>query len=958
MQNDKIRRDNVDISRLQKRNPSMDILRIVAAFSVLSVHFFLHNGFYSQIVEGTPMFVAVLMRTLFGVCVPLFMILTGYLMCQKTLSKDYYKGIRKTLIIFVLATIACMIYKAIKYGDEFSFISLLFGTLDFTGANYSWYIEMYIGLFLIAPFLNLAYNKLDSQKKKQILVITFIAITILPSLLNIFNFDNASWWTNPVSNDEYRKIVPNWWTGFYPVTYYFVGCYLREFGLKIKTPALIATFLSFLFVFSGFSYFRSSGSTFKSSAYVYWNGFMPFILSVLLFVMISRIKTDKLGTKSRFVLWKLSDAALGIYLISYIFDELVYGVLNANVPVMTDRLPYYFITVPIVFILSALSSFLFNILTKFILLGWSKLVEFIKLQKEKNNREFWQDVLFIALFSGGLIFSVWKVFYGFGGNDEAFYLTIPDRLIRGDALIVDEWHLSQLSGVLLVPFVWLYKLIVGSCEGIILTARFAYVIFHGIISYVVYSRLRKYGIFSAIAASFFFIYTPYNIMALSYNTIGLDLVVLCGVLMGTASFKKKAPVIISGIAFAGAVLCNPYLTAAYVMYIICVIVHHIIKKKNFKFILSSNLFEIKTFLWFTAGVAGLAIVFIAFVLPRTGINGIIENLPYLLTDPEHPQLTLSYRFNLYFKSIVNFHEQFSICLKAYALLLIVMLFDKKRRTRRGLYLIISCAAAIYTYVLIVPNLTTTCYNTAAFPILFIGLTSYFLIENKPKNLFASMFILGFIYSMAMSFSSNQYFYVIAMALTASSLAGLVFLNQLIKEMKESPDILDYPQTIKISAATGVVLAIVLMCGFQVTIKANHCFWESGIETLTSKISCGPAKGIFTTVSNKANYEAVYNDVISYRDKEKDNILFLTNRTWCYLTTDMPYGTLSAWVSGETQTSLDRLKTYYQVNPKKTPEYIYVPKDAAWPAGTAQQIAGEFGYNISDEKISWKLTRKQ
>ena len=89
----KYRRVFMDIKKLERRDSSLDIIRIVAAFTVLSVHFFLHNGFYSEIVsidKGPQMFIMVQMRTLFGVCVPLFMILTGYLMSQKTLSKAYY----------------------------------------------------------------------------------------------------------------------------------------------------------------------------------------------------------------------------------------------------------------------------------------------------------------------------------------------------------------------------------------------------------------------------------------------------------------------------------------------------------------------------------------------------------------------------------------------------------------------------------------------------------------------------------------------------------------------------------------------------------------------------------------------------------------------------------------------------------------------------------------------------
>ena len=340
----------MDIKKLQSRNTSMDIIRIVAAFTVLSVHFFLHNGFYSNIVQGVPMYIMVLMRTLFSVCVPLFMILTGYLMSHKTLSRKYYSGISKTLIIFVLATLACMIFKAVHDNEPLTLKSFILGTLDFTGANYSWYIEMYIGLFLLVPFLNLAYNKLKNKRQKQVLVLTLVFLTIIPTLFNIFNFDNPAWWSDPKTSDTFAKLVPSWWMGFYPIAYYFTGCYIREYGIKLNTRSMLVLFLLAILIFGTFNFYRSYGTTFKSGSYVYWYGFEPYVLSVLLFVLLSRIKTDNMNEKVKFVLWKVSDLALGIYLISFIFDTIVYAVLNEKITVMTDRLPFYFVTVPIVFV--------------------------------------------------------------------------------------------------------------------------------------------------------------------------------------------------------------------------------------------------------------------------------------------------------------------------------------------------------------------------------------------------------------------------------------------------------------------------------------------------------------------------------------------------------------------------------------------------------------------------------
>lgn len=947
----------MDIQKLEKRNCSMDIIRIIAAFTVLSVHFFLHNGFYSQIVEGTEMYIMVLMRTLFSVCVPLFMILTGYLMSKKTLSRKYYSGISKTLIIFVLSTVACMIYKTVHENAVFTFKSLLLGTLDFTGANYSWYIEMYIGLFLIIPFLNLAYNNLKNKRHKQVLVLTMIVLTILPTLFNIFNFENAGWWIDPKSSDTYSKLIPSWWMGFYPVTYYFTGCYIREYGIKLKTRSVLVLLVLSVFLFGSFNFYRSHGTTFQSGTYVYWYGFEPYVLSVLLFVLLSRIKTDNFAVGVKFALWKLSDLALGIYLMSYVFDSLVYPVLNEKVPVMTDRLPYYFVTVPIVFILSALASAIMNIITDFIIKLYRRIVEIIKEQKMRGNNIIWQDYLFFLLMIGGLIFSFWKCKYGFGGDDEAFYLTIPQRLINGDALIKDEWHLSQLSGFLMIPFVWLYTTIMQSTDGIILAARIFYIIFHATVSVIIYTRFRKYGYISVFATVLYFIFTPYNIMAMSYNTMGLDLITLTGAILGTADYKKKLPIIFSGITFAASVLCCPYLAVVYVLFAVCVLIHQFVKNKNFNFVLKSKLFSLKTFLLFTFGVALLAVVFLIFALTRVSVSEIIEYLPYLMTDPEHPQIAFSTKITSYFKSIFEFSDYFKYAFYSYVAMLFVMIFDRKRKLHRSVYLIVTTAIVIFCYVIVLPSLTYKYYNAIMFPIIFIGVTSYILCDNKPRELFASLFILGILYSIAICFSSNQYFYIIAVALTSANMASYVFLAQLIRDMRKSPDNIEYAVWVKRGSFAFVAFMILLQGAFQITVKAKHCFWESEVSSLTSKISTGPAKGVYTNPDNCNSYELISNDLGYYDNVESDKILHLSRRTWCYLATDnLTYGTLSAWISGENTSSIERLKVYYSVNPENVPKYIYIPKDSDWDLVNVYSDAQRYGYTVIENDISYKLEK--
>lgn len=168
---------------LKERDSSLDILRIVAFLSVISVHFFLNNGFYDQLVVGKRMYVMTILRSFFMDCVPLFLTLTGFLMNKKKISLSYYVGIIKTGTIYVLSSICCLIFASIE--NPISFKEGILQIFKFTGAPYAWYIEMYLGLFLLIPFLNLAYHGLVNKKQKQILLATMLLMTALPGILNI-----------------------------------------------------------------------------------------------------------------------------------------------------------------------------------------------------------------------------------------------------------------------------------------------------------------------------------------------------------------------------------------------------------------------------------------------------------------------------------------------------------------------------------------------------------------------------------------------------------------------------------------------------------------------------------------------------------------------------------------------------------------------------------------------------
>ena len=75
-------------------------------------------------------------------------------MNRKELNAKYYHGIIHTLQIYILSTVLCILFERFYLKENISIKYAIFSILD-GDIGYSWYVEMYIGLFLLIPFLNI-----------------------------------------------------------------------------------------------------------------------------------------------------------------------------------------------------------------------------------------------------------------------------------------------------------------------------------------------------------------------------------------------------------------------------------------------------------------------------------------------------------------------------------------------------------------------------------------------------------------------------------------------------------------------------------------------------------------------------------------------------------------------------------------------------------------------------------
>jgi len=320
-----------------KRDLNLDLIRGLAAFLVVSVHFILKIDFYYYPVQGTGYLFTSIIRMAFMTCVPLFLLLTGYLCCEKKLSAGYYKGIGRVVIAYLLASAVSVFYRWRFMGEGMSLLHIARLVLDYTGVATGWYIEMYLGLFLLIPFLNMLWKGAESQGARKALVATLLALTSLPTLTN-FKF----------------HLLPAWWTDLYPLAYYFLGAYFRTYQPKVKTGRALAGFALAVAAGGTLGFFVNYGAPYQDAGLSSWAGPTVVLSACLLFLLLRQIPLDGTPRWLQWLIRKAAQLSLPIYLVSWCFDSALYPYLWNAVPGMAQRWPWYFVMVPAVYLASAL----------------------------------------------------------------------------------------------------------------------------------------------------------------------------------------------------------------------------------------------------------------------------------------------------------------------------------------------------------------------------------------------------------------------------------------------------------------------------------------------------------------------------------------------------------------------------------------------------------------------------
>ena len=359
----------------------IDILKIIAALFVVGVPSFLYNGFYYEPITDRQFIIPIATRWITYTCVPIFMTVSGYLMKNKKLEKKYYLGLLRVIVIYIVVSIICMRFNHEHYGTEFDSWSILRGFLQYSNANYGWYVNYYIALFAFIPFLNMAFNGLENKKQRFALVATVAIFTIFARSLYI-GFDRA----------EQSRLLPDYLNGAWPIAYYYAGAFIREYPPKrcFRNKLLIFAVLAAAVIFiTESTYKHSSENVEENYRFLSWHfndyGTYPvFIIAVCIFLLLFDITIR--NKVAEFIIKQLSGATFALYLISYVFDNKYYAEFNAKYPDVYERWKHSYEIVGKNFLYALLCALVIQNLYKLCEFGVKKLAAVISQKRGNSER--------------------------------------------------------------------------------------------------------------------------------------------------------------------------------------------------------------------------------------------------------------------------------------------------------------------------------------------------------------------------------------------------------------------------------------------------------------------------------------------------------------------------------------------------------------------------------------------
>ncbi len=289
----------------KERMIGLDILRILSMLGIIGLHLVGQGGILGNLnLMNYRTFVILFIYVVCYLSVDIFGILSGYLSWKKK-KFNYSRIIDLIFITFFYCAIITFVFhffdlcgfKTLGFKE---FVNSLFPAL--VGRN--WYITSYIFVFFLMPYSNVLVDKLEQRNMRNMLIILFIMLCIIP---NIF------WQT-----DFFRTL--NGYCPLWLLYCYMIGGYIGKYGLneKLYKNRIIVAFSCIVsaYIFNilvRIITFKLYGQVMYESWFINYVSPFNVIASVLLISIFSNIKI-KNSTINRIIVF-FSVSSFAVYII-------------------------------------------------------------------------------------------------------------------------------------------------------------------------------------------------------------------------------------------------------------------------------------------------------------------------------------------------------------------------------------------------------------------------------------------------------------------------------------------------------------------------------------------------------------------------------------------------------------------------------------------------------------------
>lgn len=291
-----------------ERNISIDFVRVIAILAVVMIHVSAQFVIYCN--SGSAEFiVGSIFDAISRLGVPLFIMVSGYLMLDENKSVTFKKIFKKVLNTLLLLYFWSFVYvfslNIITPLIQKQNINLVFALKEFLFAHYHlWFLFMIIGLYLITPILRTFVKKANANIVLYFIALSLVfkfSVPVLEILKNRYSILSVLY--DYVNMFQFNLI------GTY-VTYYLTGWYILnvDFKKKFRVFIYILGIASILITIFSVQLFP------KYQQIVFCDyGIFNYFYSVAIFMLLTRNKQPK--TKFGLKVASLSKYSFGIYVI-------------------------------------------------------------------------------------------------------------------------------------------------------------------------------------------------------------------------------------------------------------------------------------------------------------------------------------------------------------------------------------------------------------------------------------------------------------------------------------------------------------------------------------------------------------------------------------------------------------------------------------------------------------------